>query len=142
MKTSVNTQTTSRNWFLIDATNLTLGRLATKVSLLLCGKTNPSYTPGVDNGNYVIIINAEKIKVSGKKESQKLYYRHSGRPGGLKIESFSNLLERFPEKIIEKSIRGMLPKTSLGRQYFRRLKVLKGSTHPFGKKEEITLIHL
>lgn len=142
MKTSVNEKISSRNWFLIDAKNLTLGRLSTKVSLLLCGKTNSSYTPGVDNGNFVIIINAEHIKVSGKKESQKLYYRHSGRPGGLKIENFATLLERFPEKIIEKSVRGMLPKTSLGRQYFRRLKVLKGSTHPYGNKEEIKLIHL
>lgn len=108
-------------WFIIDAKNKTLGRLATEASKLLRGKEISYYTPGVDQGNYVIILNADKIQVSGKKELQKLYYRTSQRPGGLKIENFKQLQERIPSRIIEKAIWGMLPKGSLGRDYYRRL---------------------
>jgi large subunit ribosomal protein L13 len=108
-------------WFVVDATNKTLGRLATEVSKLLRGKEISYFTPGVDQGNFVVVLNADKIQVSGKKELQKLYYRNSQRPGSLKIETFKQLKERIPTRILEKAIRGMLPKGVLGRNYYRRL---------------------
>ena len=108
-------------WFVIDATDQTLGRLATEVSKLLRGKENSFFTPGVDQGNYVVILNANKIQVSGHKADEKLYYRTSQRPGSLKVENFKSLKERIPSRIIEKAIWGMLPKGVLGRQYYRRL---------------------
>ena len=110
-------------WFVIDANGKTLGRLATEASSLLRGKSLSFFTPNVDQGNFVVIINASKICVSGKKEDQKLYYRNSQRPGSLKIESFSQLKNRIPSRIIEKAIWGMLPKGILGREYYRRLYV-------------------
>jgi len=110
-------------WFVIDATNKTLGRLATEASKLLRGKETSFFTPGVDQGNFVVILNAEKIQVTGKKESQKLYYRNSQRPGNLKIETFTQLKNRIPNRIVEQAIWGMLPKGVLGRQYFKRLYV-------------------
>lgn len=109
------------NYFLIDATGKTLGRLSTEVSKLLRGKEYSFFAPGVDQGNFVAIINAEKIKISGKKESQKLYYRPTQRPGNLKQENFQKLNSRIPSKILEQSIWGMLPKGKLGRQYYKRL---------------------
>jgi large subunit ribosomal protein L13 len=108
-------------WFVIDANGKTLGRLSTEASKLLRGKENTFFTPGVDQGNYVVILNADKIEVSGKKEEQKLYYRNSQRPGSLKIETFKQLKNRIPSRILEKSIWGMLPKGVLGRAYYRRL---------------------
>ena len=108
-------------WFVIDANGKTLGRLSTEASKLLRGKENTFFTPGVDQGNYVVILNADKIEVSGKKEEQKLYYRNSQRPGSLKIETFKQLKNRIPSRILEKSIWGMLPKGVLGRQYYKRL---------------------
>lgn len=108
-------------WFLIDASGKNLGRLSTEVSKLLRGKEFAFFTPGVDQGNYVVILNASQIEVTGKKETQKLYYRNSQRPGSLKIETFAQLKKRIPVRILETSIRGMLPKGVLGRQYFRRL---------------------
>jgi large subunit ribosomal protein L13 len=108
-------------WFVIDATDKTLGRLATEVSKLLRGKEISYFTPGVDQGNFVVILNANKITVSGKKEEQKLYYRNSQRPGSLKIETFKQVKERIPSRILEKAIWGMLPKGVLGREYYRRL---------------------
>ena len=108
-------------WFVIDATDKTLGRLSTEASKLLRGKETSLFTPGVNQGNFVVILNADKIKVSGKKESQKLYYRNSQRPGGLKIETFTELKNRIPSRILEESIWGMLPKNVLGREYYRRL---------------------
>ena len=119
-----------RKWFLIDAENLTLGRLATRVASILRGKNKPTFTPHMDTGDFVVIVNAEKILVTGNKSSQKLYRRHSGRPGGMKVEKFESLQERIPERIIEKAIKGMLPHNALGRQLFRKLKVYKGSNHP------------
>jgi large subunit ribosomal protein L13 len=110
-------------WFILDATGKTLGRLSTIVSKLLRGKESPYYTPGVDLGNYVIIINADKIQVTGKKETQKFYYRNSQTPGNLKIETFQELKKRIPNRILEKAIWGMLPKRVLGRQYYKRLYV-------------------
>jgi len=108
-------------WYLIDATDLTLGRLATEVSKLLRGKEISSYTPGIDQGNFVIILNSKKITISGKKDQQKLYYRNSQRPGNLKVETFNQLKNRIPSRIIEKAIWGMLPKGVLGRKYYGKL---------------------
>jgi len=108
-------------WFVIVATGKTLGRLATEVSKLLRGKEISYFTPGVDQGNFVVILNANKIEVSGNKETQKLYYRNSQRPGSLKIETFKQVKERIPTRIIEKAVWGMLPKGVLGREYYRRL---------------------
>ena len=122
--------TVKRNWFLVDAEGQTLGRLASEVANVLRGKNKPTFTPHLDTGDFVIVVNAEKIEVSGKKASQKLYRRHSGRPGGMKIEKFDTLRDRIPERIIEQAVRGMLPHNSLGRQQFKKLKVYKGSEHP------------
>ena len=120
----------NRQWYVVDAENQTLGRLATEVASVLRGKNKPSFTPHLDTGDFVVIINAEKVKVTGKKSEQKLYRRHSGRPGGMKVETFNALQERIPERIIETAIKGMLPHNALGRQLFRKLKVYKGPDHP------------
>ena len=120
---------TQKKWYLVDATDKTLGRLSTEVANILQGKNKVNFYPSVDMGDYVIIINAEKIQVSGNKETQKLYRRHSGRPGGMKIETFKALKNRIPERILEKSVKGMLPKGPLGRKMFTRLKVVQGNTH-------------
>ncbi len=135
-KTSIpSLDSIDRQWFLVDAENQTLGRLATEVASVLRGKTKPNFTPHLDTGDFVIIVNAEKIKVTGKKAEQKLYRKHSGRPGGMKVESFNALQSRIPERIVEKAIKGMLPHNSLGRQLFRKLKVYKGSDHPHTAQE-------
>ncbi len=135
-KTSVpSSDSIDRQWFLVDAENQTLGRLATEVASVLRGKTKPNFTPHLDTGDFVIVVNAEKIKVTGKKSDQKLYRRHSGRPGGMKVETFKSLQSRIPERIIEKAIKGMLPHTRLGRQLFNKLKVYKGSDHPHTAQE-------
>ena len=128
-----------RNWFLVDADGQTLGRLASEIANLLRGKNKPSFTPHLDTGDFVIVVNAEKIEVSGKKASQKLYRRHSGRPGGMKIEKFETLRDRIPERIIEQAVKGMLPHNSLGRQQFKKLKVYKGSEHPHDAQNPVLL---
>ena len=128
-----------RQWYLVDAENQTLGRLATRVASILRGKNKPQFTPHMDVGDFVVVINAEKIRVSGKKADQKLYRKHSGRPGGMKVETFSALQIRIPERIVENAIKGMLPHNSLGRQLFRKLKVYKGSEHPHAAQEPQTL---
>ena len=141
-KTSVpSPDSIDRKWFLVDAENQTLGRLATEVASVLRGKTKPNFTPHLDTGDFVIVVNAEKIKVTGKKSDQKLYRRHSGRPGGMKVETFKSLQSRIPERIVEKAIKGMLPHTRLGRQLFTKLKVYKGSEHPHAAQEP-TLLNL
>lgn len=119
-----------RNWYVVDAADQRLGRLASEVARVLRGKNKPSYTPSIDAGDFVIVINAEKIAVTGRKRSQKLYRRHSGRPGGMKVETFEKLQARIPERIIEQAVKGMLPKNALGRQLFTKLKVYAGSDHP------------
>jgi large subunit ribosomal protein L13 len=119
-----------RRWYVVDAENQTLGRLASEVASVLRGKNKPTYTPHLDTGDFVIVINADKVQVSGNKSSQKLYRRHSGRPGGMKTETFAHLQARIPERIVEKAVKGMLPHNALGRQLFRKLKVYKGSEHP------------
>jgi len=139
-KTSVpSPDSIDRQWFLVDAENQTLGRLATEVASVLRGKTKPNFTPHLDTGDFVIVVNAEKIEVTGKKGSQKLYRRHSGRPGGMKIEKFESLQERIPERIIEQAVKGMLPHNSLGRQQFKKLKVYKGADHPHAAQNPVLL---
>ena len=124
-----------RQWYLVDAENQTLGRLATEVASVLRGKNKASYTPHLDIGDFVVVVNADKVKVSGSKPQQKLYRRHSGRPGGMKVETFAHLQERLPERIVEKAIKGMLPHNALGRQMFRKLKVYKGADHPHSAQQ-------
>ena len=119
-----------RKWYVIDAADQRLGRLATEVATILRGKNKPTFTPHMDVGDFVVIVNAEKVTVTGKKREQKLYRRHSGRPGGMKTETFAKLQNRIPERIIEKAVKGMLPKNALGRKLFTKLKVYKGPTHP------------
>ena len=135
-KTSVpSIDSIDRQWYLVDAENQTLGRLATEVASVLRGKNKASFTPHLDTGDFVIVVNADKIRVSGKKPQQKLYRRHSGRPGGMKVETFEHLQERLPERIVEKAIKGMLPHNALGRQLFRKLKVYKGTEHPHAAQQ-------
>lgn len=117
-------------WYVVDAADQRLGRLATQIAMILRGKNKPTYTPFMDTGDFVIVINAEKVDVTGKKRTQKVYRRHSGRPGGMKMETFTQLQNRIPERIIEQAVRGMLPKNRLGRQLFTKLKVYAGSEHP------------
>lgn len=116
-------------WYVIDAADQRLGRLASEVAQILRGKNKPTFTPHMDTGDFVIIINAEKVIVTGKKPAQKLYRRHSGRPGGMKVETFAQLQARIPERIIEKAVKGMLPKNALGRKLFTKLKVYAGPDH-------------
>ncbi|MDI9639591.1 50S ribosomal protein L13 [Kamptonema cortianum] len=131
--------TIERNWYVVDAEGQRLGRLASEVANVLRGKNKPTFTPHMDVGDFVIVINAEKIAVTGKKRTQKLYRRHSGRPGGMKTETFAKLQARIPERIIEQAIKGMLPKNSLGRQLFTKLKVYPGSAHPHEAQKPQTL---
>ncbi|QPN62895.1 50S ribosomal protein L13 [Synechococcus sp. CBW1004] len=119
-----------RQWYVVDAADQTLGRLASEVAQILRGKNKPTYTPHLDTGDFVVVINAEKVRVSGNKATDKLYRRHSGRPGGMKTETFAHLQARLPERIVEVAIKGMLPHNALGRQMFRKLKVYRGSEHP------------
>ena len=125
-----NAQTVERKWFVVDATDLVLGRLSTEVATLLKGKHKPTYTPHVDCGDYVIIVIADKVALTGNKLDDKLYYRHSGYPGGLKSRTAKRMLELQPQKVLEKSIRGMLPKNRLGEDMYRKLYVYAGSEHP------------
>ena len=130
-----------KQWYVIDATDQRLGRLASEVANILRGKNKPIYTPHMDTGDFVIVINADKVVVTGRKSSQKLYRRHSGRPGGMKVETFEKLQKRIPERIIEKAVKGMLPKNALGCQLFTKLKVYPGPNHPHEaqKPEELIL---
>ena len=121
---------TDRKWFVVDASGKTLGRLATSAASVLSGKTNPKYVPYMDMGDHVIVINAEKVRLTGLKSQQKVYRRYTGFPGGLREESFVRLLQRKPEKIVEEAIKGMLPKTKMGRQMATKLKVYRGDKHP------------
>jgi large subunit ribosomal protein L13 len=119
-----------REWFVVDATDLPLGRLASEVATLLRGKHKPTFAPHLDGGDFIIVVNAEKVAVTSDKSQTKIYYRHSGYPGGIKAETFDRLRERRPEAIIERAVRGMLPKNKLGRQMARKLKVHAGPDHP------------
>jgi large subunit ribosomal protein L13 len=119
-----------REWYVVDASGQTLGRLATLVARVLRGKHKPIYSPSVDTGDYVIVVNAERIHVTGRKLDKKMYYRYSGYPGGLKEITLRNLLQKHPTRVIEHAVRGMLPKNRLGRRMFRKLKVYAGPDHP------------
>ena len=120
----------SRKWYVVDASGQTLGRLASKAAMVLTGKTNPKYVPYIDMGDHVIVINAEKVRLTGLKDQSKVYRRYTGFPGGLREESFTRLIKRKPEKVLEEAIKGMLPKSKLGRQMATKLKVYKGPHHP------------
>jgi len=120
----------TRAWWVVDAGSAPLGRVATEVATLLRGKHKPMFAPHVDTGDFVIVINAALVEVTSKKSQQKIYYRHSGYPGGLREESFESLRERRPEAVVERAVRGMLPKNRLGRQMIRKLKVYSGAEHP------------
>jgi large subunit ribosomal protein L13 len=124
-----------RQWHVIDATDVVLGRLATQAAVLLRGKHKATFAPHVDMGDFVIIINAEKVALTGAKAEQKRAYRHSGFPGGLKSRTYVEMLDQFPEKAVEKAIRGMLPKNSLGRQQLTKLKVYRGAEHPHAAQQ-------
>ncbi|MCX5816114.1 MAG: 50S ribosomal protein L13 [Proteobacteria bacterium] len=119
-----------KNWYLVNAEGAVLGRLAAKVAAILRGKTKPTYTPHADTGDFIIVVNAEKVKLTGNKLSQKTYKRHSGYPGGLKVVNAKTMLQKKPEDIILIAVKGMLPKNSLGRQMLSKLKVYKGAEHP------------
>jgi len=119
-----------RKWYLVDVENKVLGRVATRIAALLTGKHKPQYTPGVDCGDYVVVINADKVRVTGKKNEQKIYFRHSGYPGGDKYYKFKDLFSKKPEKILELAVKGMLPDNKLKKRQLRRLRIYKGSTHP------------
>ncbi len=120
----------TKKWHIIDAEGLVVGRLASRVAMVLRGKDKAIFTPHVDTGDFVIIINAEKVRFTGRKLDQKLYYRHSGYPGGLKMESAKDVLKTKPERIIMRAVKGMIPKTTLGRQQLTKLKVYSGTDHP------------
>ena len=128
-----------RDWYLIDATGKTLGRLATEVARRLRGKHKPEYTPHVDTGDYIVIVNAEKVRVTGNKTQDKMYYRHSGYPGGMKSASFEKMIEKAPERVIEIAVKGMLPKNPLGRAMYRKLKVYAGPDHSHAAQQPQTL---
>ena len=130
MKTySLNKEDVTRNWFVLDASDKVLGRLATKIADRIRGKDKPSFTPHTDGGDYVIVVNAEKIRVTGNKLTDKKYYTHSLYPGGLKSRTFKDLVERNPEKIIKNAVKGMLPKNKLRKEIIKKLKVFKGPDH-------------
>lgn len=130
MKTfSANAATIERTWYVIDANSQVLGRLASEIARRLRGKHKPQYTPHVDTGDYIVVVNAGMVKVTGRKATDKVYYSHSGYPGGIKSITFEKLLKKAPEQVIEKAVKGMLPKGPLGRAMFRKLKVYAGPEH-------------
>lgn len=131
---SVSSKDIKRQWHLVDAKDKILGRLATEVATLLMGKHKPEYVPYLDQGDFVVVTNAAQVKVSGKKSAQKKYVRHSGYPGGLKSETFEQLIKRQPTKVIEHAIKGMLPKNKLGRQMVKKLKVFADDKHSYIKQ--------
>jgi large subunit ribosomal protein L13 len=130
MKTfSAKNHDIDRNWYLVDARNKTLGRLSTEIASRLRGKHKPIYTPHVDTGDYIVVVNASKIRVTGKKMTDKVYYKHTGYIGNLKSENLETMLEKYPEKVLMKSVRGMLPKSKLGNAMIKKLRVFAGPEH-------------
>lgn len=128
-----------RDWYVIDAKGKTLGRMATEIARRLRGKHKPEYTPHVDTGDYIVVVNAEKVHVTGKKTTDKIYYRHSGFPGGIKSLTFEKLIEKAPERVIQLAVKGMLPKNPLGRAMLRKLKVYAGPDHAHSAQQPQTL---
>ena len=140
MKTvSMRDQDVERSWWLIDAENQTLGRLATEVARRLRGKHKAEYTPHVDTGDFIVVVNADKVRVTGNKENGKIYWRHSGHPGGIRGTSVSDMRKTHPERIIEKAVKGMLPRNPLGRAMYRKLKVYAGAEHPHAAQQPANL---
>ncbi|MGJ8663179.1 MAG: 50S ribosomal protein L13 [Marinicella sp.] len=136
MKTfSAKAEEINREWFLIDAEGKTLGRMASEIALRLRGKHKPEFTPHVDTGDYIVVVNADKVAVTGNKLNDKLYHHHTGYVGNLKTIKLKDLLEKHPERVIEKAVKGMLPKNTLGRQMYRKLKVYAGPAHPHEAQE-------
>jgi large subunit ribosomal protein L13 len=129
----------ARTWYVVDAEAQTLGRLATQIAGVLRGKGKPAYTPHVDTGDFVIVVNAEKIRVTGNKLDQKIYYRHSGYPGGLRERTLRDQLERRPEEVLRHAVRGMLPKNRIGRAQLRKLKIYAGASHPHEAQQPVEL---
>ena len=140
MKTvSTRPRDVERAWYVIDAESQILGRLATEIARRLRGKHKAAYTPHVDTGDYIVVVNAEKVRVTGNKATGKIYYRHSGYPGGIKATRFEDMLEKHPERVIEKAVKGMLPRNPLGRAAFRKLKVYAGPEHPHSAQQPRSL---
>lgn len=136
MKTiSAKPESVKRDWYVVDASDKTLGRLASEIAKRLRGKHKPEYTPHVDTGDYIVVINAEKVAVTGKKAENKIYYRHTGFPGGLKEANFNTLQEKKPQQIIELAVKGMMPRNPLGRAMLSKLKVYAGSEHPHAAQQ-------
>ena len=136
MKTfSAKAEDINRDWFVVDASDKTLGRLASEIAHRLRGKHKAEYTPHVDTGDYIVVINAEKVRVTGNKATDKIYHRHSGYPGGLKSMSFEKLIDRAPERVIQSAVKGMLPRNPLGRAMFKKLKVYAGDEHPHAAQQ-------
>jgi large subunit ribosomal protein L13 len=131
MKTiSANKETAQNDWYVIDAEGKTLGRMAAEIAHRLRGKHKPEYTPHVDTGDYIVVVNAEKVAVTGNKATDKMYHHHTGYPGGLKSATFNEMIQRSPEDVIKLAVKGMLPRTPLGRSMLRKLKVYAGAQHP------------
>ena len=140
MKTfSAKPNDVTRDWFVVDAADKTLCRLASEIAHRLRGKHKPEYTPHVDTGDYIVVVNAEKIRVTGKKTTDKMYHHHTGYPGGLKSMSFEKLIDKAPERVIQSAVKGMLPKNPLGRAMFKKLKVYAGAEHPHTAQQPIEL---
>lgn len=140
MKTfSAKNESVQHNWFVVDAKDQVLGRLASKLASRLKGKHKGIYTSHIDTGDYMVVVNAEQVRVTGNKAKDKTYYRHSGYPGGLKSETFEKLIKRRPEKVLEEAVKGMLPKNPLGRAMFSKLKVYMGSEHPHAAQQPVVL---
>lgn len=141
MKTySAKPETVKRDWYVVDADGKTLGRLSSDIASRLRGKHKPEYTPHVDTGDYIVVINAEKVHVTGKKATDKMYHSHTGYPGGLNSISFEKLVEKKPEKVIELAVKGMLPKNPLGRAMYSKLKVYAGAEHPHAAQQPLELV--
>ena len=140
MKTiSAKPETVKRDWYIVDATDKTLGRLSTEIARRLRGKHKTEFTPHVDTGDYIVVVNAGKVRVTGNKAQNKMYYRHTGFPGGLKEMSFQKLIDRKPESVIELAVKGMLPRNPLGRAMLRKLKVYSAAEHPHAAQQPIEL---
>jgi large subunit ribosomal protein L13 len=136
MKTfSAKAESVSRDWFVVDATGKTLGRLAAEIAHRLRGKHKAEYTPHVDAGDYIVVVNAEKIRVTGAKSTDKMYYHHTGFPGGIRSISFEKLIDKAPERVLQRAVKGMLPRNPLGRAMFSKLKVYAGSEHPHAAQQ-------
>lgn len=136
MKTiSANRETAQNDWYVVDADGLTLGRMSAEIAHRLRGKHKPEYTPHVDTGDYIVVINADKIHVTGKKASDKMYHHHSQYPGGLKTFSFNKMMDKAPEEVIKLAVKGMMPRTPLGRDMLRKLKVYAGPQHPHAAQQ-------